>query len=65
MQNTELFDTMIIEIQKDGKAIASIALDSKELEGLKENFSIERAQIIENMIQTLMDEAEKRQEAKA
>jgi|LakMenEpi03Aug12_release.lakeMendotaPanAssembly.Ray.scaffolds.fasta_scaffold5697042_1 hypothetical protein len=64
MTNAELFDTMIIEFQKDGKAIASIAIDAEQLDGLKENFGQGRSEIIENMILTLQDEYQKRQEAK-
>ena len=52
---TKLFDTMVIEFQKSGKSIASIALDYEEMKGLEENFGHTKQQIIANMIQTLED----------
>ena len=51
----KLFDTMVIEIQKDGKSLASIALDYDDMKGLEENFGQKREEIIANMIQTLED----------
>jgi|LakMenEpi03Aug12_release.lakeMendotaPanAssembly.Ray.scaffolds.fasta_scaffold362360_2 hypothetical protein len=51
----KLFDTLVIEIQKDGKSLASIALDHDDMKGLEENFGQTPEQIIANMIQTLED----------
>jgi hypothetical protein len=53
---TKLFDTMVIEFQKDGKSIASISLDHEQMKGLEENFGHTKQEIIANMIQTLEDE---------
>lgn len=60
MNNEKLFDTMVIEFQKDGKSIASIALDYTDMKGLQENFGHSREEIIANMIQTLEDEYQKK-----
>ena len=59
---TKLFDTMVIEFQKDGKSIASIALDHEQMKGLEENFGHTKQEIIANMIQTLEDEYNQRLE---
>jgi hypothetical protein len=51
----KLFDTMVIEFQKDGKSLASIALDYDDMKGLEENFGQKREEVIANMIKTLED----------
>ncbi len=48
-----MFDTLVIELQKEGKSVGSISLDAKDLEGMQTNFAIGRAQIIEDIIQTI------------
>ena len=52
MQNSK-YDTIIIELQKDGKSAASIAVKAEDLKGLEENFNQPRAEVIENMIQVM------------
>jgi hypothetical protein len=64
MASEKLFDRMVIELQKDGKSVASIALDHDDMKGLEENFGQKRIEIIENMIQTLEDAYKKRLETK-
>lgn len=61
----KLFDTMVIEFQKDGKSLASIALDYEDMKGLEENFGQTREVIISNMIKTLEDAYQERTEEKA
>jgi len=55
MSTDKLFDTLVIEIQKDGKSLASIALDYDNMKSLEENFGTTRTEIIDNMIKTLED----------
>lgn len=47
------FDTIIIELQKDKKSIASISLDYEDMKNLEKNFGKSREEIISNMIETL------------
>lgn len=56
-----MFDTLVIELQKDGKSVGSIAIDAKDLNGMNGNFSVTRAQIIEDIIQTIEEGLKLRQ----
>jgi hypothetical protein len=56
-----MFDTLVIELQKDGKAVGSVAIDAKDLNGMNGNFSVTRAQIIEDIIQTIEEGLKLRQ----
>jgi hypothetical protein len=51
--NQNNFDTLIIELQKEGKSVASIAIKSYDLAGLETNYNQPRAEVIENIIQTM------------
>lgn len=59
--NPNNFDTLIIELQKEGKSVSSISIKSSDLVGLEENFNQPRAEVIENMIQTMEAGLEERQ----
>lgn len=56
-----MFDTLVIELQKDGKSVGSIAIDAKDLNGMNGNFNLTRAQIIEDIIQTIEEGLKLRQ----
>ena len=64
MESEKLFDTIVIEFQKDGKSVASIALDHDDMKGMQENFGHKRSEIVENMIQPLEDSYKERLESK-
>jgi hypothetical protein len=56
-----MFDTLVIELQKDGKSVGSVAIDAKDLDGMNGNFGVTRAQIIEDIIQTIEEGLKLRQ----
>ena len=56
-----MFDTLVIELQKDGKSVGSIAIDAKDLNGMNGNFNLTRSQIIEDIIQTIEEGLKLRQ----
>jgi hypothetical protein len=47
------YDTIIIELQSNGKASASISIRKVDLEILQNSHNSTRSQIIEDMIQTM------------
>lgn len=47
------YDTIIIELQENGKAAASISIKKVDLEILQNSHNVTRANIIEDMIQTM------------
>jgi len=47
------YDTIIIELQENGKAAASISIRKVDLEILQNSHNTTRANIIEDMIQTM------------
>jgi hypothetical protein len=53
------YDTIIIELQENGKATASISIKKIDLEILQNSHNVSRAQIIEDMIQTMEGGKEK------
>jgi hypothetical protein len=44
------YDRLIIELQKDGKAKASISIEAQTLKTIQENHETTRADVIEDMI---------------
>ena len=54
------YDTIIIELQENGNAAASISIKKIDLEILQNSHKVNRSQIIEDMIQAM----EKRDEDK-
>tara|TARA_R110000868_G_scaffold80443_5_gene228648 strand:- start:3789 stop:3989 length:201 start_codon:yes stop_codon:yes gene_type:complete len=44
------YDRLIIELQKDGKAKASISIEAQTLKTIQENHRTTRADVIEDMI---------------
>ena len=47
------YDTIIIELQENGKAAASISIKKIDLEILQNSHNANRSQILEDMVQTL------------
>lgn len=60
MSDVEVFDTVVIELQKNGTSKGSVSISSKDLESLKQKHNVEFEDIIFDMYSTILEEARKR-----
>ena len=56
------FDKVVLEIQKDGKSLASIAVDSYDLHFLAENHGFTLGKVVEDMFDTMIQEISEKKE---
>ena len=52
---TDLFDKLVIELQKDGKSVGSISIDSKDIETMENLHGHTMETIVSDMVKTLKD----------
>jgi hypothetical protein len=62
MEKLQQFDTLVLEIQKDGKSLASISINSYDLHFLKENHGFSVGKIVEDMFDTMTQELSEKNE---
>lgn len=58
------YDTIIIELQENGKAAASISIKKVDLEVLQNSHNVTRSHIIEDMIQAMEGKEENKDQLK-
>jgi hypothetical protein len=58
------YDTIIIELQENGNAAASISIKKIDLEILQNSHKVNRSQIIEDMIQAMENRNEDKDQLK-
>jgi hypothetical protein len=58
------YDTIIIELQENGKAAASISIKKVDLEVLQNAHNVTRSNIIEDMIQAMEGKEENKDQLK-
>ena len=58
------YDTIIIELQENGNAAASISIKKIDLEILQNSHKVNRSQIIEDMIQAMESKEENKDQLK-
>jgi hypothetical protein len=58
------YDTIIIELQENGNAAASISIKKIDLEVLQNSHKVNRSQIIEDMIQAMERKEEDKDQIK-
>lgn len=51
----QLYDTLIIELQKDGKAVSSISITHTDMNFLLESHGLVRGELLSDMVQTMED----------
>jgi len=54
-----MYDTLVIELQKDGKSVGSISILKQDLETLQISHDTDISTIVADMIRTLEDGVEK------
>lgn len=52
---TQVFDTLILEIQKEGKALASIAIKEEDLKRIVETTEYSEGNILEDMFSQMIE----------
>lgn len=52
---TQIFDTLILEIQKEGKALASIAIKEEDLKRIVESSEYSEGDILQDMLLQMID----------
>lgn len=56
---SKAYDRLVIELQKEGEAVVSVALDMKEVAFLEEVRGVPMRDHVANMVEVLVDGAEK------
>jgi hypothetical protein len=55
MENLQLFDTLIVEIQKEGKALASIAIKEQDLKHIIDTTEYSEGDILGDMYNQMVE----------
>ena len=51
-----IYDTLVIELQSEGKSVGSISIKKTDLDTLMNNHDSTRAQILEDIVKTIEDQ---------
>jgi hypothetical protein len=51
----KMYDTLIIELQKNGKAVSSVSIKESDMKFLMESHDLVRGEILSDMVQTMED----------
>jgi hypothetical protein len=51
-----IYDTLVIELQSEGKSVGSISIKKTDLDTLMNNHDSSRAQILEDIVKTIEDQ---------